>query len=166
MLLQLTLELKPIEPIKEYRWITQEEQKEFSDFMQKSGFAHDKLLWCATEFEKSRCSVNNGHAEKIHYLPCGLRGKCPRCSMSYAHGRADIMYTWIKRNIADKVDFDLKMNQMVLTLPEQLHDIETKLFAKMLNYFVKGFGIEAYGYSVHTRHSKNPLGPRYVHGHV
>ena len=44
--MQLTLELKPIEPIKEYRWITQEEQKEFSDFMQKSGFAHDKLLWC------------------------------------------------------------------------------------------------------------------------
>ena len=35
MLLQLTLELQPIEPIKEYRWITQEEQKEFSDFMQK-----------------------------------------------------------------------------------------------------------------------------------
>jgi len=163
---QLTLELKPIEPIKEYRWITQNEQKEFCDFLKESGFAIDKILWCATEFEKSRCAVNYDHADKIHYLPCGLRGKCPRCSMSYAHDRADTMYRWIRRNIADKVDFDLKMNHMVLTLPEQLHNIETSLFAKMLNYFIKSYGLEAYGYSVHTRHSSDPLGPRYVHGHV
>ena len=35
MLLQLTLELQPIEPIKEYRWITQEEQKEILDIIFK-----------------------------------------------------------------------------------------------------------------------------------
>ena len=124
MLLQLNLELKPIEPIKEYRWITQNEQKVYADFMQKSGFAHDKLLWCATEFEKSRCAVNYDHADKIHYLPCGLRGKCPRCSMSYAHKRAEIMYQWIKQNLADNLNFDLKMNQIVLTLPENLWKLQ------------------------------------------
>jgi len=163
---QLTLELKPIEPIKEYRWITQDEQKEFSDFMKVNGHNYPKLDWCGSEFEKSRCSVNHDHAEKYHYVPCGLRGKCPRCSMSYAHDRADTMYRWVRRNIAEKLDFDLKMNHMVLTLPGQLHSIDTKLFSKMINRFVTGFGLEAYGYSVHTRHSSDPLADRYVHGHV
>ena len=163
---QLTLELKPIEPIKEYRWITQDEQKEFSSFMKVNGFGFPKLDWCGSEFEKSRCTVNHDHTEKYHYLPCGLRGKCPRCSMSYAHDRADTMYRWVRRNIAEKLDFDLKMNHMVLTLPSQLHDIETRLFSKMINSFVTGFGLESYGYSIHTRHSQDPLGSRYVHGHV
>ena len=164
--MQLSLELKPLEIIKEYRWITLDEQKQFCEFLKESGFAIDKIEWCATEFEKSRCAINYDHADKIHYLPCGLRGRCPRCSMSYAHDRADTMYRWIRRNIADKIDFDLKMNHIVLTLPEQFHDIETKLFSKMVNHFMKLYGLEAYGYSVHTRHSKDPLGPRYVHGHV
>jgi len=163
---QVTLELKPIEPIKEYRWITQDEQKEFYDFMNVNGFGLPKLAWCGSEFEKSRCSVNYEHAEKYHYLPCGLRGKCPRCSMSYAHDRADTMYKWVRRNIAEKLDFDLKMNHMVLTLPSQLHNIETRLFSKMINSFVTGFGLEAYGYSVHIRHSHDPLVGRFVHGHV
>ena len=164
--MQLSLELKPLEIIKEYRWITLDEQKQFCEFLKESGFAIDKIEWCATEFEKSRCTVNYDHTEKIHYLPCGVRGRCPRCSMSYAHDRADTMYRWIRQNIADKVSFDLKMNQIVLTLPDRLHDIDTKIFSKMVNHFMKSFGLEAYSYSIHTRHSKNPLADRYVHGHV
>jgi len=86
--------------------------------------------------------------------------------MSYAGQRAEIMYQWIKRNLADKLDFDLKMNQIVLTLPEFLHDLDQKTFSKMIRYFMMKFGLEAYGYVIQTRHSKNPLGQRYVHAHV
>ena len=164
--MQLTLELKPIEAHKEYRWITLEEQKQFYDFLKELGFSYPKLDFCASLFEKSRCAVNHDHADKVHYIACGTRGVCPRCSMSYAHDRADTMYRWVRRNIADKLEFDLKMNQIVLTLPQELHEIESKLFSKMVNYFIKGFGLEAYGYSIHTRHTSKPLSERYVHAHV
>jgi len=110
--------------------------------------------------------VNHLHAEKVRYLACGCRGICPRCSMSYASKRAEIMYQWIKSNIADRLDFDLKINQIVLTLPEQLHSIDTKLFSKMIKQFMSVFGIEAYGYCIQTRHSKDPLSDRYVHAHL
>ena len=86
--------------------------------------------------------------------------------MSYAKQRAEIMYQWIKRNLADKLNFDLKMNQIVLTLPEFLHDLDEKTFSKMIRSFMIKFGLESYGYVIQTRHSKNPLGQRYIHAHV
>ena len=64
--------------------------------------------------------------------------------MSYASKRAEIMYQWIKMNLADKLDFDLKINQIVLTLPEKLHDMDTKLFSKMIKKFMSHFGIEVW----------------------
>ena len=163
---QLTLEDKPIEDIKPYRWITIQEQKEFCDFLKQLGINFDKLDWCASVWEKYRCSDNPLHTNKVKYVACGQRGICPRDSMSYASKRAEIMYQWIKINLAEKLDFDLKMNQIVLTLPESLHDLDTKLFSKIVKKFMSYFGIEAYGYCIQTRHSKNPLGNRYVHGHI
>jgi len=163
---QLSLENEPIADIKPYRWITIEEQKEFCDFLKQLGIHFDKLEWCASEYERYRCSSNHLHTKKIRYLACGQRGKCPRDSMSYASKQAEKMYQFLKINLADKLDFDLKMNQIVLTLPEELHDVDTKLFSKMIKQFMSNFGLEAWGYCIQTRHSMNPLGDRYVHGHI
>jgi len=153
------------------RWITLEEQKEWCDFLQNLNLpVHtvnmEKLNWCASEWEKYRCSVNHSHSNKVHYLNCGQRGICPRCSMSYARKRASIMYKWIKDNIATRLDFDLKLNQIVLTLPKELHNMDQKLFAKMIKQFMNKFDIDSYGYSIQNRHSKDPLSSKYVHAHL
>jgi len=155
--------------IKPNRYITLQEQKEFCDFL--SNFPVnpqklEKLRWCASEWEKYHCSSDHTHAVKRKYLNCGKRGECPRCSTSYARQRAEIMYQWIKRNLADQLSFDLKLNQIVLTLPEFLHDLDDKKFAKMIRHFMLKTGIEAFGYAIQTRHSSNPLGDKYVHAHV
>ena len=156
--------------IKPYRWITLIEQDEFVKFLEKAGLhaftSNGKLAWCSSEWEKYRCASDPSHVKKIKYLACGKRGLCPRCSMSYAQKRAGIMYHWIKNNLADKLDFDLKMNQLVLTLPKELHDIDNKTFAKMIKKFMDRSGIEAYGYCIQSRHSKNPLSSTYKHCHI
>jgi len=36
----------------------------------------------------------------------------------------------------------------------------------MIREFMASYGIEAYGYSIQYRHSKNPLGSRFLHCHV
>jgi len=163
---QTTVFEKPVEDIKPNRWITIKEQIDFVEFLYSVGITFSKLDWCASEFERYHCSVDHSHANKTRYIPCGKRGMCPRCSMSYASKRANIMYQWIKQNLADRLDFDLKLNQIVLTLPESLHDIDTKLFAKMIKKFMQKFQIEGYGYCIQTRHSQNPLSGRYVHAHL
>jgi len=110
---QLTLQEIPIEDIKPNRWITIEEQLEFYEFLSNIGINFEKLGWCASEWEKFRCSSDSSHSRKVHYIACGCRGKCPRCSMAYANNRAILMYQWVKQNIADRLDFDLKLNQIV-----------------------------------------------------
>ena len=169
---QLTLEGKPIE-FRPYRHITLKEQKEFCDFLSSlgptwSGKALIKnLLWCSSEYSKYDCVSDFSHPKKVKYLACGLRGYCPRCSMAYAHKRAEIMYQWIKQNLADNLNFDLKMNQIVLTLPKGIHEtLDKKTFSKMIREFMVSFGIEAYGYSIQYRHSKDPLSDRYLHAHI
>lgn len=166
---QLQLLQTEQQEIKPNRYITLQEQKEYCDFLSKFPINPqqlEKIRWCASEWEKYHCSADHTHTIKRKYLNCGLRGKCPRCSKSYANQRAEIMYQWIKRNLADKLDFDLKINQIVLTLPESLHDSDQKTFSKMIKHFMKKFGLEAYGYVIQTRHSKDPLGPKYIHAHV
>ncbi|PBO86118.1 MAG: hypothetical protein COA77_00895 [Thaumarchaeota archaeon] len=148
------------------RWVTLEEQKEWCEFLGKLNLNTPKLVWCATEYEKYQCAVTHSHSKKVHYLNCGQRGLCPRCSMSYARKRASIMYKWIKDNIATKLDFDLKLNQIVLTLPKELHYMDQKLFAKMIKQFMNKFDIDSYGYSIQNRHSKDPLSGKYVHAHL
>jgi len=171
---QFTLENKPLIPkeIKPYRWITLGEQKAFVNFLKMLGdvgsmLLHEgKLEWCATEYERFKCAHDSTHARKTRYLPCGLRGICPRCSMVYAHKRANIQYQWLKINLADRLPFDLKMNQIVLTLPRKFHDMDSKIFTKMVRAFMAKFEIEAYGYCIQNSHSKNPLGKKYLHCHV
>ena len=166
---QLTLEGKPIE-YRPYRHITLNEQNAFCDFLFKLGIFSDKiaqLLWCSSEYCKYDCIQDLTHIKKVKYLACGKRGLCPRCSMAYAHKRAEIMYQWIKQNLADNLNFDLKMNQIVLTLPKGIHEtLDKKTFSKMIREFMASYGIEAYGYSIQYRHSKNPLSSRFLHCHV
>ncbi len=171
---QLTLQGELVAPneIKPYRWVTLKEQEEFVDLLKKLGgigvdLLHEgKLEWCASRYEKYRCSYEPTHSEKTRYLSCGFRRICPRCSIIYAHKRANIQYQWLKMNLADKLPFDLKMNQIVLTLPQNLHSMDSKLFTKMVREFMSLFGIEAYGYCIQDTHSKNPLGEKYLHCHV
>ena len=163
------LEDKPLEDIRSYRWITLGEQKAFISFLKMVGavaLLHEwKLEWCASEWEKFRCCSNYSHTKKVHYIPCGCRGHCPRCSMSYAHKRANIQYQWIKINLADKLPFGLKMNQIVLTLTRKLNNMDSKIFTKMVRKFMGKFS-EAYGYCIQNTHSKDPLGEKYLHCHV
>ena len=154
------------EEIKQARYITLEEQKEFVDFLENVGIPSDRLDWCASEYAKFKCSSGAQHSTKTNYLLCGNRGKCPRCSMAYATSKSNVMYQSIKRNIADKVDFDLKMNQIVLTLPKELHQIDKKVFSKMIKQFMIEFNIHAYGYVIQERHSSDPLADTYRHAHV
>jgi len=166
---QFTLYNEPLEDIKPNRWITLGEQKDFCDFLNSIGYNPDqldKLEWCASEWEKYQCAVHHDHSKKVKYIACGRRGLCPRCSKGYASKRAAIMYSWIRENVADRLDFDLKMNEIVLTLPESLHDMGQKLFSKMIKKFMKSFDIEAFGYCIQTRHSTDPLAERYIHAHI
>jgi hypothetical protein len=166
---QLTLENRPVEN-KPFRYITLDEQVRFYEFIKKVGVFQDKqedIKTCASVFHTFECVSDPTHTKKIKYLNCGVRGICPRCSMSYARKRAEIMYQYIKQNLADNLDFDLKMNQIVLTLPKELHEnLDKKTFAKMIKNFMNSFGIEAYGYSIQYRHSKDPLSSKYIHAHV
>ena len=154
------------EEIKQARYITLDEQKEFVEFLENVGIPSDRLDWCASEYKKYKCSSGAQHSTKTNYLLCGNRGKCPRCSMAYATSKSNVMYQSIKRNIADKVDFDLKMNQIVLTLPKELHQIDKKVFSKMIKQFMIEFNIHAYGYVIQERHSSDPLADTYRHAHV
>ena len=152
--------------IKQARYITLEEQKEFVDFLDNIGIYPERLDWCASEYAKFKCSSGAKHSTKTNYLLCGNRGKCPRCSMAYATSKSNVMYQSIKRNIADRVDFDLKMNQIVLTLPRELHELDKKVFSKMIKQFMKEFNIHAYGYVIQNRHSSDPLASPYHHAHI
>lgn len=153
--------------IRQARYITLEEQKEFTEFLENLGIQSDRLDWCASEYEKYKCiSGYDNHTKKTRYLLCGNRGKCPRCSMAYATLKANERYQFLKRNIADRLDFDLKMNQLVLTLPKQFHNIDKKEFSKMINQFIIKMNIHAYGYVIQERHSSNPLKDSYHHAHI
>ena len=158
--------LAAFDEIKQNRYITLEEQKEFVDFLEKLGINSNKLGWCASQYAKFKCSSGSTHSTKTNYLLCGSRGFCPRCSMSYASKKSNEKYQFIKRNISDRVNFDLKMNQIVLTLPEKLHEIEPKLFSKMIKQFMITFDVHAYGYVIQTRHSNDPLAKPYHHVHI
>lgn len=165
---QLTLENRPVEN-KSFRYITLDEQTRFCDFLEELGIFEDKLKnvkECASIYHTFECVNDPTHTKKVTYLNCGTRGICIRCSMSYARKRAEIMYQYIKQNLADNLDFDLKMNQIVLTLPKELHELDKKTFAKMIKNFMVSFGIEAYGYVIQYRHSSDPLSSKYVHAHV
>ena len=166
---QLTLENRPVEN-KSFRYITLDEQTRFCDFLEELGIFEDKLKnvkECASIYHTFECVNDPTHTKKVTYLNCGTRGICIRCSMSYARKRAEIMYQYIKQNLADNLDFDLKMNQIVLTLPKELHeDLDKKTFAKMIKKFMASFGIEAYGYVIQYRHSSDPLSSKYIHAHV
>jgi hypothetical protein len=166
---QLTLENRPVEN-KSFRYITLDEQTRFCDFLEELGIFEDKLKnvkECASIYHTFECVNDPTHTKKVTYLNCGIRGICIRCSMSYARKRAEIMYQYIKQNLADNLDFDLKMNQIVLTLPKELHEnLDKKIFAKMIKKFMTSFGIEAYGYVIQYRHSSNPLSSRFIHAHV
>lgn len=163
-------ETKPVNEIKPTRWIRLDEQLAFIEFLNIVGlreFTNDgRLSACASVVEKYKCSMDPEHSIHVKYRMCGKRGICPRCSKAYAHKRAMIMYSWIKSNLALNLNFDLKMNQIVLTLPNELQDMNRKLFVKMIKEMMKEMEIESYGYVIQDDHSDNPLSSPYLHAHI
>jgi len=85
--------------------------------------------------------------------------------MSYANKKAQAQYMYLNSNFARNLPFDSKLNQIVLTLPKELHSTDKKVFSKMIKEFMKKMDIEAYGYVIQDRHSKDPLSKKYVHAH-
>ena len=158
--------LAGFDEIKQSRYITLDEQNKFVDFLENIGIQSDRLDWCGSEYEKYKCSTGSQHSTKTTYRMCGNRGKCPRCSMAYATSKSNETYQYLKRNISDRVDFDLKMNQFVLTLPESLHELDKKVFSKMIKQFMIEFNIHAYLKVIQTRHSSDPLAKPYHHAHI
>ena len=76
------------------------------------------------------------------------------------------MYQWLRKNLANQLKFDVKLNQIVLTLPSPLQEeLDRKKFSKMIHAFMKMHKIQSYGYSVQFRRSHNPLGTRRLHAH-
>lgn len=156
--------------IKPSRWVTLDEQLRFIEFLNEVGLREltndGKLSWCASIVEKYHCGFDQNHSIHVKYRLCGKRGICPRCSKAYAQKRASIMYQWIKNNLASSLDFDLKLNQITLTLPESLHGMDRKQFVKMISQMMAKMRIEAYGYVIQNDHSENPLSDEYLHVHI
>jgi len=163
-------EITPVE-VKSHRWITLDEQKEWISCLKSiglgglKGVSDGNLEWCASQVERYHCQANHGHAIHTKYLLCGNRKICPRCAMSYANKKSQAQYMYLKENFAKNLPFDSKINQIVLTLPKELHSTDKKIMSKMIREFMKKMGIEAYGYVIQDRHSKDPLQKRYVHAH-
>ena len=152
--------------VKSHRWITLEEQKDWILFLKSLNLGSIMTLeWCASVVEKYKCRADHGHSIHTKYLLCGNRSTCPRCAMSYANKKAQAQYMYLKNNFARNLPFDSKLNQIVLTLPKELHSTDKKVFSKMIKQFMKEMGIEAYGYVIQDRHSKDPLSEKYVHAH-
>ena len=159
------------EEIKSHRYITLEEQKEWISCLISLGLGGLKgvsdggLEWCASVVEKYKCQANHNHSIHTKYLLCGNRAICPRCAMSYATKKAQAQFMYLKENFAKNMPFDVKLNQIVLTLPKQFHSIDNKTMSKMIREFMKKMGVEAYGYVIQDRHSKDPLSQKYTHAH-
>lgn len=157
--------------VKSHRWITLDEQKEWISWLKSTGLgglkgiSDDRLEWCASVVEKYNCQANHKHSIHTKYLLCGNRTICPRCAMSYANKKSQAQYMYLKENFAKNLPFDSKINQIVLTLPKKLHSTNKKLFSKMIKDFMNKMGIEAYGYVIQDRHSKDPLSKKYAHAH-
>jgi hypothetical protein len=173
-------ETKPINEIKPTRWIKIDEQLRFIEFLNhvglnefvvgkksKNNYDNSMSLYdCASIVEKYKCTADSSHSVHVKYRMCGKRGICPRCSKAYAHKRAMIMYLWLKSNLALNLNFDLKMNQIVLTLPIELQDMNRKLFVKIVKEMMNQMRIESYGYVIQEDHSDNPLSSSYLHAHI
>lgn len=171
MIQTLIAEVEQIE-VKSHRWITLKEQKEWVIFLKAIGLGALKeissekgLEWCASIVQKYNCQADHGHSIHTKYLLCGGRNFCPRCAMSYANKKAQAQYMYLKENFAKNLPFDSKINQIVLTLPKSLHSTDRKVFSKMVKDFMRKMGVEAYGYVIQDRHSKDPLSEKYVHAH-
>jgi len=151
-----------------YRWITQEEQRLWAGFLVEAGLLtktdtrHEMIISCGSSYVTKTCK--NGCKRYTSYVACGLRGLCPRCSMSYAYGRAEIRYRQL-RQITKAISFDLKQIQFTLTLPEELQRIETKQFKKIVKLFMSKRGIETYSYCIQSYGKKNVLSKR-LHAHI
>jgi len=171
-LIQETLfDIEQVE-LKTHRWITLEEQAKWIQFLKDVGLGGIKevtsdkgLEFCGTVVRKYQCAANHDHSIHTNYMLCGDRPFCPRCAMSYSSKKAQAQYMYLKENFAKNLPFDVKLNQIVLTLPQKLHSVDKKSFSKAIHDFMKEMGIEAYGYVIQNTHSKDPLSSKYVHAH-
>jgi len=152
---------------KDYRYMTTEEQKSWSEVLLENHLRNSESLnmikSCASEFIAKRCpKCSKG---QLSYKGCKDRYFCPRCAYSYARSRAKIQYEYLKQ-VAKAMPFDLKLNQIVLTLPQILERMDKKKFVVMVKEFLKQNGVENYAYEIQFTRSRDPLGSERIHAHV
>jgi len=154
------------EPKKDYRYMTLGEQAGWYEYL-KQILKGSPLLWkmerCGTQYFHWECP--DCRKGKVRYNGCKERYYCPRCAYSYARGRADIQYEYLLQ-IAKRLPFDLKMNQLTLTLPQSLERMDEKEFIVMVKQFLKDNNIETFAYEIQHDRSKDPLGTERIHAHV
>jgi len=151
---------------KDYRYMTLEEQSSWCEFLETLKLRKlDLLKSCASEFIAKRCMNEKCLRGKITYKGCKDRSFCPRCAYSYARSRAKVQYEYLKQ-IANAMPFDLKMNQVVLTLPQRMERMPKSVLMSMVKEFLKELGIDNYAYELQSARSKDPLGTRRVHAHI
>jgi len=151
---------------KEYRYMSLEEQKSWCDFLETLKLRKlDELRACASEYISKRCTNKKCQEGKTTYKGCKDRSFCPRCAYSYARSRAKVQYEYLKQ-IADAMPFDLKMNQITLTVPQHMERMPKPVLTFMVKQFLKELGIDNYAYELQTARSRDPLGTRRVHAHV
>ena len=151
---------------KDYRYMTLEEQDAWLEVLLSGRIDSNLLLgmkFCASQWFAKRCpGCQKG---KVSYKGCKIRRFCPRCASSYARGRGTLQYEYL-RQIAKAMPFDLKMNQLVLTLPQSMESMNQEPFVVMVKEFLQAVGIEQFAYEIQFTRSRDPLGSRRIHAHV
>lgn len=68
---------------------------------------------------------------------CNERNYCPRCANAYAQRQAGEMYEYLKTQVANRLPFNLKVNQITVTLPPDMQDITDEEFVQAIKRFIK-----------------------------
>ena len=152
---------------KAWRFQTLEEQDGWCNVSEGFGCIDEGVIaemrLCASQFIRNRCDGCN--IVDISYLGCKKRRYCARCANSYARSQAAVQYAYLLQ-ISKALPFDLKMNQLTLTVPEELETMNKKLFVEMVKLFLSRCDIEDFAYEVQTARSSDPLGTERIHAHV
>ena len=109
--------------------------------------AIDRISDCMTQPIVRTCSHDLESAIKnntgLHHYAfvgtnhCNERNYCPRCANAYAERQAGEMYEYLKTQVANRLPFNLKVNQITVTLPADMKDMSDEDFTKAIKRFIK-----------------------------
>ena len=68
---------------------------------------------------------------------CNERNYCPRCAHAYAERQGGEMYEYLKIQVANRLPFNLIVNQITVTLPLDMQDLTDEEFSQAIKRFIK-----------------------------